>query len=137
MKRLGALRITGIATTIACVPCIAQFFILRPASAMVVAPPVIWLSLLNATLCTFLPVLLVMMAVERLGAAVTAQAGMIGPMSMILLSVAILDEPFTVWMAVGTLLVLSGIWMLTRSSPGRPRSLPAESAAGTHPAPRD
>jgi drug/metabolite transporter (DMT)-like permease len=137
VKRLGALRITGIATTIACVLCIAQFFILRPASAMVVAPAVIWLSVLNATLCTFLPVLLVMMAVERLGAAVTAQTGMIGPMSMILLSVAILDEPFTVWMAVGTLLVLSGIWMLTRSSPGGSRSLRAETAAGTRPAPRD
>lgn len=137
VKRLGALRITGIATSIACALCIAQFFLLRPASAMVVAPQVIWLSVLNATLCTFLPVLLVMMAVERLGATVTAQTGMIGPISMILLSVAILDEPFTAWMAVGTVLVLAGIWILTRSSQGGPRSLPAETAAGTRPAPRD
>lgn len=55
VKRLGALRITGIATSIACVLCIAQFFILRPVAAMSVAPEVIWLSILNATLCTFLP----------------------------------------------------------------------------------
>ena len=137
VKRIGALRITGLATSIACVLCIAQFFILRPVSAMAVAPPVIWLSMLNATLCTFLPVLLVMMAVERIGATATAQTGMIGPISMILLSVAILDEPFTVWMAAGTLLVLSGIWMLTRSSQGGSRSLPAGTGAGTHPARRD
>ena len=28
----------------------------------------IWLSVLNATLCTFAPVLMVMMAIERVGA---------------------------------------------------------------------
>ena len=47
LKRLGAMRITGVASTIACVLCIAQFFILRPPSAMFVAPQVIWLSVLN------------------------------------------------------------------------------------------
>jgi drug/metabolite transporter (DMT)-like permease len=115
VKRLGALRITGVATSIACVLCIAQFFILRPVSAMAVAPEVIWLSMLNATLCTFLPVLLVMMAIERVGAAVTSQTGMIGPLSTIALSVVMLGEPFTLWMAVGTVLVLAGVWVLARS----------------------
>ena len=38
VKRLGALRLTGLATTVACFICIAQFVILRPLSAMVVAP---------------------------------------------------------------------------------------------------
>ena len=114
VRRLGALRITGIATSIACVLCIAQFFVLRPTSAMVVAPEVIWLSLLNATLCTFLPVLLVMLAIERVGAPITAQTGVIGPVSTILLSVLILGEPFTVWVAAGTVLVLGGIWLLMR-----------------------
>lgn len=115
VKRLGALRITGLATSLACVLCIAQFFILRPAASMVVAPQVIWLSLLNATLCTFLPVLLVMLAVERVGAGMAAQTGLVGPLSTILLSVAILGEPFTAWMAAGTVLVLTGIWLLIRS----------------------
>ncbi len=112
--RLGALRLTGLATSVACVLCIAQFFILRPLGAFVVAPEVVWLSLLNATLCTFAPVLMVMMAIERIGAVVAAQTGMVGPMSTILMSVAILDEPFTVWLALGTVLVLSGIWLLAK-----------------------
>lgn len=115
VQRLGALRLAGIATSIACVMCIAQFFILRPVAAMAVAPEVIWLSLLNATLCTFCPVLLVMLAVERIGAVVTSQTGLVGPLSTILLSVAVLGEPVTVWMIAGTTLVLAGIWMLTRS----------------------
>ncbi len=114
VKRLGALRITGIATSLASVLCIGQFFLLRPPSAMIVAPEVIGLSLLNSTLCTFLPVILVMSAVERVGAPVAAQAGIIGPLSTIFMSVLILGEPFTGWLAAGTVLVLLGIWMLTR-----------------------
>ena len=112
VKRIGALRLTGLATSIACLFCIAQFVLLRPMSALVVAPQVVWLSVLNATLCTFAPVLMVMMAIERVGATVAAQTGMIGPLSTILMGVVILGEPFTGWIVAGTVLVLSGIWLL-------------------------
>ncbi|GFE81073.1 multidrug DMT transporter permease [Steroidobacter agaridevorans] len=114
VRRLGALRVTGLGTSIACILCIAQFFILKPPSAMIVAPEVIWLSALNAVLCTFIPVLITMMALERIGAGVTAQIGMIGPMSTIILSVLILGEPFTVWIAIGTGLVVAGVWLLAQ-----------------------
>lgn len=114
VRRLGALRLTGLATTAACLFCIAQFALLRPMSALNVAPEVIWLSMLNATLCTFAPVLMVMMAIERIGATMAAQTGMIGPLSTILMGVVILGEPFTVWIAAGTLLVLTGIWLLAK-----------------------
>ncbi len=114
VRRLGALRLTGLATTVACLFCIAQFVLLRPMSALHVAPEVIWLSVLNATVCTFAPVLMVMMAIERIGATMAAQTGMIGPLSTILMGVVILGEPFTVWIAAGTLLVLAGIWLLAK-----------------------
>ena len=115
VQRLGALRLTGLATSVACVLCIAQFLLLRPLAAMAVAPEVIWLSLLNATVCTFAPVLMVMMAIERVGATMVAQIGMIGPLSTIAMGVLILGEPFTVWVAAGTLLVLAGIWLLMQA----------------------
>jgi hypothetical protein len=68
VKRLGSLRLVGLATTVACLCCLLQFVLLRPLSAALVAPEVMWLSVLNATLCTAVPVLLVMMAIERIGA---------------------------------------------------------------------
>jgi drug/metabolite transporter (DMT)-like permease len=55
-----------------------------------------------------------MFAIERVGASVAAQAGIIGPLSTIFMSVLILGEPFTAWLAAGTVLVLFGIWLLTR-----------------------
>jgi drug/metabolite transporter (DMT)-like permease len=88
---------------------------LRPLSALDVAPQVIWLSVLNATLCTFAPVLMMMMAIERIGAPLAAQTGMIGPLSTITMGVLILGEPFTAWLAAGTVLVLAGIWLLART----------------------
>ncbi|MEO6895307.1 MAG: DMT family transporter [Caldimonas sp.] len=115
VRRLGAVRLTGLATSVACLFCIAQFLILRPLSAAVVEPAVIWLSVLNATVCTFAPVLMVMMAIERVGATVVAQTGMIGPLSTIAMGIVILGEPFTGWIVAGTLLVLTGIWLLARA----------------------
>lgn len=115
VQRLGALRLTGWATSVACVLCIAQFLLLRPLEAAQVAPEVLALSVLNATLCTFAPVIMVMMAIERIGATLTAQTGMIGPLSTLLLGVWLLGEPFNTWIAAGTLLVLAGVALLARA----------------------
>jgi drug/metabolite transporter (DMT)-like permease len=117
VQRLGSLRLVGLATSVACVLCIGQFVLLRPMSAAMVAPEVIWLSILNATLCTAAPVLMVMMAIERIGAGLAAQTGMVGPMSTILMGVVLLGEPFTAWVAAGTALVVAGIFVFT----SRPR----------------
>ncbi len=115
VRRLGALRLTGWATGVASLLCIAQFLLLRPLSAALVAPEVIGLSILNATLCTFAPVLMVMMAIERIGATLTAQTGMVGPISTVLMGVLLLGEPFNGWIVAGTLLVLGGVWLLSRA----------------------
>ncbi len=117
VRRLGSLRLTGLASTVACVLCLVQFVLLRPLSSANVETPVLWLSLLNATACTVAPVLMVMMAIERVGATVAAQTGMIGPVSTILMGIVILGEPFTAWIAAGTVCVLSGIWMLAKARP--------------------
>jgi drug/metabolite transporter (DMT)-like permease len=116
VKRLGSLRLVGLATTVACVLCMAQFVLLRPLSAAVVAPEVVWLSVLNAVACTAAPVLMVMMAIERIGSGLAAQTGMIGPMSTIAMGVWLLGEPFNAWIIAGTVLVVAGVLAVTRAS---------------------
>jgi drug/metabolite transporter (DMT)-like permease len=114
VQRVGAMRLVGWATSVACVCCIVQFLVLRPLSAAVVPTEVLWLAGLNALACTVAPVLMVMMAIERIGAALTAQTGMIGPMATIALGVLLLDEPLNVWIGLGTLLVLSGVYIVSK-----------------------
>ncbi len=117
VRRLGSLRLVGLATGLACLLCIGQFVVLRPLdSAFSVAQEVIWLSVLNAIACTVVPVLLVMMAIERIGAGLTAQVGMVGPMSTIAMGVLVLGEPFTPWILAGTVLVLAGVFVVSRTS---------------------
>ncbi len=124
VKRLGSLRLVGLASTVACVFCIAQYLVLRPwGAALEVAPQVWWLSVLNATLCTVAPVLMLMMAIERIGATLAAQTGMVGPLSTIAMGVVILGEPFTAWVLAGTVLVLAGIWLLARAQRVEPALL--------------
>jgi drug/metabolite transporter (DMT)-like permease len=114
VQRLGALRLTGAATSVACVLCLLQFVLLRPWSAAAVPAPVLWLALLNATLGTFVPVLMLMMAMERVGAATAAQAGMVGPVATLALGVLLLGEPLNGTILAGTALVLAGVWLLAR-----------------------
>ena len=117
VQQLGSLRLAGLATSVACFFCIAQFALLRPLSVAHllanVPPPVLWLSLLNATACTVAPVLMVMMAIERLGSARTAQIGMVGPMATIFLGVLVLNEPMNLWIIGGTVLVLGGVYLVS------------------------
>ena len=119
VQRLGSLRLVGLATSVACVLCLLHFALTRPLAAALVAPEVVWLSVLNALLCTAAPVLMVMMAIERIGAGAAAQIGMVGPMSTILMGVVILGEPFTPWVAGGTVLVIAGIFVFMRPARAR------------------
>jgi len=117
VQRLGSMRLVGLATSVACLLCIAQFVVLRPLeTALAVAPQVVWLSVLNATLCTVVPVMMVMMAIERIGSGLAAQVGMVGPMSTMVMGVLVLDEPFTAWLVGGTVLVIAGVFVCSRAS---------------------
>lgn len=117
VRRVGSLRLVGLATSFACVCCIVQYLVVRPPlAALGIAPEVIWLSVLNASLCTAVPVLLVMMAIERIGPSVAAQSGMVGPIATIAMGVVILGEPFTAWIAVGSVLVIAGIFVFSRKA---------------------
>ena len=117
--RLGSMRLVGLATSVACVCCILQFVLMRPLdTAFAVAPAVLWLSLLNAIGCTVIPVLLVMMAIERIGAGLAAQIGMVGPLSTISMGVLLLGEPFTAWVVAGTVFVFMGIYVCSRARSG-------------------
>ncbi len=114
VRKVGALRLVAYAMCVSSVACILQFFLLRPASMLVQPMPVYTLSLVNAVVCTVFPVLLTMMAVERIGPATASQAGMIGPVSTLFLGALILGEPITGIQLAGTALVLAGIYLLSR-----------------------
>ncbi len=112
--RLGSLRLVSYAMCVSSAACIAQFFLLRPAAMLIQPAAVYWLSLVNAIFCTVLPVFLTMFAVQRIGAAIASQAGMIGPVSTLFLGAIFLNEPITGWQLAGTALVITGMYLLSK-----------------------
>jgi drug/metabolite transporter (DMT)-like permease len=112
--RLGSLRLVSYAMCVSSVACVAQFFALRPAAMLVQPAGVYWLSLVNAIFCTVLPVFLTMFAVQRIGAATASQAGMIGPVSTLFLGAFFLNEAVTGWQLAGTVLVIAGMYLLSK-----------------------
>lgn len=113
VRRIGSLRLVAYAMCVSSVACLLQFFLLRPASLLLQPLPVYGLSLVNGLFCTIFPVFMTMVAVQRIGAAIASQAGMIGPVSTLFLGALVLGEPITAVQLAGTGLVLVGIYMLS------------------------
>ncbi len=116
VSKVGPIRLTAYAMCVATAGVLAQFVILRPLASLAQPAPVLWLSLVNAVLCTVLPVFATMMAVARIGAGSVALAGMIGPVSTIALGYVFLGEPVSGWQVAGTALVLAGVFVLSRKA---------------------
>lgn len=114
VRRVGAIRLVAYAMCVSSFACITQFFLLRPVTMLIQPAGMYGLSMINAVFCTVLPVFLTMIAVSRIGAGTTSQAGMVGPVSTLFLGAVILNEPVTTIQLCGTSLVLAGIYVLSR-----------------------
>lgn len=115
VRRVGAIRLTSYAMTVSALAVFAQFLLLNPMTSLAQPVPVYWLSLLNAVLCTVLPVFATMLAVERIGAGRTSLAAMVGPVATIALAYIFLGEAVSAWQVAGTALVLAGVYVLSRA----------------------
>lgn len=114
VRRVGSRRLVSYVMCVSTAVALGQFLLLRPPQALLQSADVYRLSLLNAVLCTVLPVFFTMMAIARVGAPVASLAGMIGPVSTLFLAAAILGEPITAIQLAGTALVMIGIWLLSQ-----------------------
>jgi drug/metabolite transporter (DMT)-like permease len=113
VKRIGSMRFTAYSMLVSAVPAVLQFFVLEPLSALDL-PAAVWTYMLVlATLSTVLAVFLAAEALKRIGANQFALIGAIGPVSVAITSAIGLDEPFTWVQAVGGLLVISGVLLVS------------------------
>jgi len=116
VRRLGAFRLVGLAMSVACLLCITHYFLAHPLTSVFRLPTaIIQLSLLNAFVGAVFPVLITMLAVERIGAAATAQVGLVGPIATMALGMWILGEQISWQSIAGTCLVIMGIVLFARA----------------------
>jgi len=123
VQRIGSVRLVVYASTASAVLSILQSTIYQPGAIFEQVQAIYWLSLLNASLCTVVPMLLIMIAINRIGSPLVAQAGILGPVSTIFLGYFILSEAIT-WLQIGGMsLVMAAMWLLVRND--GPRKKPS------------
>jgi len=116
VQRVGSIRFTAYATSVASFFCIAQFFLLRPLAALELPVEVYGLALAMAVFSTVLPVFLTAEALRRIGANHVAMLGALGPVSTIFFGWMGLDETLAPVQWAGTALVLAGVTLVTLRS---------------------
>jgi drug/metabolite transporter (DMT)-like permease len=113
VRRIGSMRFTAYSMAISSIPAVLQFFALEPLSSLEL-PGKVWLyASVLATLSTVVPVFLQAEALKRIGANHFALIGAVGPVSVAVTSAAGLDEPFTWVQALGGLLVIFGVLLVS------------------------
>ncbi|HKO88490.1 MAG TPA: DMT family transporter [Burkholderiales bacterium] len=113
IQRVGSMRFVAYALLVSSFCCIAQFFVLRPLSALLIPFPVYGLSIIIAVICTVLPIFVIAEALRRLDANSVAIVGALGPVSAMLLGYLGLDEMMNGYQIVGAMLVLVGVVMVS------------------------
>ena len=113
VKRVGSMRFTAYSMAVATLPAVLQFFALEPVSALDL-PGKVWLyAILLGTFTTVLPLFIQAEALKRIGAAEFALIGALGPVSVAITSALGLDEQFTALQALGGMLVILGVLLVS------------------------
>lgn len=113
IKRVGSMRFTAYSMAVATIPSVVQFFVLEPVSALALPKEIWFYSITLATVSTVLPLFLQAEALRRIGPSEFALIGALGPVSVAITSAIGLDEPFTWVQAVGGLLVIAGVLLVS------------------------
>jgi len=118
VARIGSMRFSAYATSVACLLCILQFLLLRPLAALQLPLPVYGLALAMGVGCTVLPVFVTSEALRRIGANHVAIIGAAGPVTTVFLGWLGLEEKFTLPQIAGAILVLAGVLFISVAPAG-------------------
>jgi len=113
IARVGSVRFTAYAMSVASAACILQFFALRPLSALELPAPVYGYAIAMAVVSTVIPVFMISEALKRIGANSVAIIGALGPVTAIAFGWLGLEEVMTPLQLAGSALVLVGVVVIT------------------------
>jgi drug/metabolite transporter (DMT)-like permease len=116
IERVTATRLVAYAMTVSAGVTMTHFFWVKGLAGLHQGWPVYGLSLIHATVNTVVPTFMIMWSVARIGAPLTAQLGLLGPVSILFLAWAFLGEPITALQVAGTVLVAAAAVVLGRRS---------------------
>jgi drug/metabolite transporter (DMT)-like permease len=128
IDKLGSGLFTSIAMS-AAGPCvIVHFLFTHPVGDLAITGNGFLLMLAIGTVATVLPAYCISGAIGLIGPERTAIIGNVSPLVTVGLAISVLGEPFTLWHAVGTALVLGGVFIFTRKEKPKVKVLEEQTA---------
>lgn len=118
IRHIGATRLVAYAMSISAIFSLIHFLALHGLQGLMQPVGVYGLSLIHAVVNTVIPTFMIMWAVARVGAPLTSQLGLLGPVSVLFLAAWLLGEPITGLQLLGTAFTLAGAVVLGRRKPG-------------------
>lgn len=112
IKRVTATRLVAYAMSVSALITMVHFFLVKGMVGLDQAMPVYELSMIHAVVNTVVPTFMIMWSVARIGAPMTAQLGLLGPVSILFLAYWFLGEPITSLQILGTIFVGAGATVL-------------------------
>lgn len=115
IRKVGAGLFTSVAMGAVAIVVFAQYLIFHGLMVPELAGEAWFIGFLIAIFATVLPSYCLSASLGRIGAQATAMMGTVSPVATIILAIAILGEPFTLYDFIGTFLVLGGVGFFTLS----------------------
>lgn len=111
--RIGSMRFTAYTMIAATIPAVVQFVLLETRQSLELPAQVWWYMLMLVTFATILPVFMVAEALKRIGANHFALIGAVGPVVAVIAGAIGLEEPVTLIQVAGSVLVISGVLLVS------------------------
>lgn len=115
VKKVGSIRLVTYASSFSALFSVLQMIFHHPQELIQQAGPIYLMSFVNALFCTVMPMMLIMWSVNRVGSAITSQAGILGPLSTIFMGAYFLGEEITLFQMIGLCLVVIAMWLLMKN----------------------
>ena len=115
IKQLGSTLFTCIAMISSCVFGLIHGVVVLETDAMVVSHAAWFWMVLLVILSTVIPSFMMVEAIDRIGPANTGVVGMLGPVFTIALAIYLLNEPFTLGLVIGSILMMTGVAALMKA----------------------
>lgn len=113
IHRIGSLLFTSLAMSVSSIFVLLYYMIFFDFSMLSITTEAwIWVILL-AIVSTVVPSFMISEAIAKIGPAQTGVVGTLGPIITILLAIVILNDPFTLYHAIGIVFVFTGVMLLT------------------------
>lgn len=119
INKIGSRMFTCIAMIAASIGIICHFLVTNEITDLATTNKVYALCFAIAIFCTIIPSFCISEAIARIGPDRTSITGTIGPVFTAFFAVGLLDEAFTIYHAIGMLLVIIGVTILGYNKPTR------------------